>query len=625
MRGQFRHADSRSVTDALSLHDVLRRSPNPLRGEAPVQRSARPLRILFLVSAHNSLSQRAQIALTELGHTVEVAVVETGEAMEAAVARHRPELIVCPILKKIIPESIYSKHRCLIVHPGPVGDRGPSSLDWSIELGMGEWGVTVLEATGEVDGGDIWGTRNFRMREAGKSSIYRHEVRRGAIAALLDAMAAIENGDSPRRLDYADPTVTGRPRPLIRQPEREIDWTADSTETVVRRIRAAEGHPGVLDVIGGAEFHLFGVHRERGLRGHAGEIIATRNGGICRATIDGAVWITHLKRPDHFKLPATRALELAGVEIDAPEIDVPVHAPIPDGYTWREIEYHEQAGVGYLQFDFYNGAMSTAQCRRLLEAYRYAKSRRTKVIVLAGGSDFFSNGIHLNVIEAAQDQGEESWWNLHAIDDVVREIVETDSHITISALAGDAAAGGVPFAMAADHVVAREDVVLNPYYQHMGGLYGSEYFTYLMPRRIGVELTAELTSAPFTAIGTRRAVEIGMLDAAFGHDAESFYAQVCGLAERLARHDDHASWLDTKRRRRAQDEQTKPLSVYRTEELARSHECFFGEDRSYHEARSRFVYKTGAPCKVTPPVVEQDAMALLRSAVSADNRGVSVV
>ena len=43
--------------------------------------------------------------------------------------------------------------------------------------------------------------------------------------------------------------------------------------------------------------------------------------------------------PDHFKLPATRALALAGVALDVPEIDVPVHAPIPDGHTWREISY----------------------------------------------------------------------------------------------------------------------------------------------------------------------------------------------------------------------------------------------------------------------------------------------
>ncbi len=295
---------------------------------------------------------------------------------------------------------------------------------------------------------------------------------------------------------------------------------------------------------------------------------------------------------------------------------VALHAPIPAGTTYREISYEERAGVGYLNFNFYNGAMSTEQCRRLREAYLYARSRsQTKVIVLAGGADFFSNGIHLNVIEAAEDQGEESWYNLHAIDDVVREIVETDSHLVISALSGDAAAGGVPFAIAADQVMAREDVVLNPYYQHMGGLYGSEYWTYLLPRRIGHELTRELTEAPFDPIGTRRAVEIGLIDAAFGETAAAFRKQVRGLAERLARHPDLGHWLEEKRRRRARDEQLKPLSTYRTEELAKSHECFFGADRSYHEARRRFVYKTGAPCAVPVPAIRTAAEALPLRAV----------
>ena len=105
----------------------------------------------------------------------------------------------------------------------------------------------------------------------------------------------------------------------------------------MRRIRAAEGHPGVLDSIGGEPFHLFGVHREDALRGRPGEIVATRHGAVCRATVDGAVWITHLKAPDGFKLPATRALELAGVEVGAPERG-----------TWREISYEERDGVGYL-------------------------------------------------------------------------------------------------------------------------------------------------------------------------------------------------------------------------------------------------------------------------------------
>jgi putative two-component system protein, hydrogenase maturation factor HypX/HoxX len=591
-----------------NFRDVLRRSPSSLRGELAPVVAEKPLRILFVTSAHNSLSQRAYIALTEMGHQVTVQVVDSPEIIEAAVNAHEPDLVVCPMLKQFIPETVWQNYTCLVVHPGPHGDRGPSSLDWAIELGFDEWGVTVLEAVEEADAGDIWETRKFKMRPVGKSSIYRHEVRRAAVEMLVFAVHNFARGDfKPLPLNYEDPNVTGRLRPLIRQADRAIDWRSDSTASVVRKIRAAEGHPGVLDTIAGKEFHLFNVYVERGLRGRPGDIIATRNGAICRATVDGAVWITHLKAKDGsaaFKLPAARALEIAGIVPDAPEVPVALHAPIPPGHTYREISYEEKAGVGYLNFDFYNGAMSTDQCRRLREAYLYARSRRTtKVIVLAGGSDFFSNGIHLNVIEAAENQGEESYYNLHAIDDIVRDILETDTHITISALSGDAAAGGVPFAVAADHVVAREDVVLNPYYQHMGGLYGSEYWTYILPRRVGEELTAELTSAPFNPIGTRRAVEIGLLDATFGDTIASFRAQVQGLAERLSRHPDVPHWLEQKRRERARDEQIKPLAAYRSEEMARSHECFFGEDRSYHIARGFFVYKTGAPCtvQVSPP------------------------
>ena len=268
---------------------------------APAPRIAGRLRILFVVSAHNSLSQRALVELTELGHDVTVEVVDSSAAVEAAAGRHQPELIVCPMLKTFIPETVWRRYRCLVVHPGPRGDRGPSSLDWAIELGMDEWGVTVLEASDVIDGGDVWATRTFRMREAGKSTLYRHEVRRAAIDAVVEAVTAIATGRrAGEPLDPEDSRVTGRLRPVMRQPDRAIDWSADSTATVVRRIRAAEGHPGVLDTLAGDEFHLFGVHPEDALRGVPGELLAQRHGAICRATVDGAVWITHLKRPGHY-------------------------------------------------------------------------------------------------------------------------------------------------------------------------------------------------------------------------------------------------------------------------------------------------------------------------------------
>jgi putative two-component system protein, hydrogenase maturation factor HypX/HoxX len=561
--------------------------------------SGRSLRILFLVSAHNGLSQCSWLALTELGHEVEVAVVDSGAAMEAAVRDHDPELIVCPFLKTMIPETVWRHHRCLIVHPGPLGDRGPSSLDWAIELGATEWGVTVLEANGEFDAGDPVATRGFRMRQAGKASLYRHEVRHAAIEALLEAVAQIANGRRSNAHRPPSTPATGCARPLMRQSDRAINWQTERADEVIRKIRAAEGHPGVLDTIDGCEFHLFGVHRERTLRGTPGEVVAQRHGAICRATVDGAVWITQLKQRDapaqpHFKLPAARALERAGIAPRAPEIDVSLDDRAPEDHTYRDIAYAEHAGVGYLRFDFYNGAMSTEHCRRLRDAYAYARMRDTKVIVLLGGDDCFSNGIHLGVIEAADDPGAESWRNLVAIDDLVRDIVETDSHLVITALAGDAAAGGVPLAIAADYVLACERIALNPYYGHMGGLYGSEYWTYLLPRRVGGPTTARLVEPPFDPIGTREAARIGLLDAVLGPGLHAFRDQTRRLAQRVANDGLHPARLEYKRRRRAGDERVKPLEAYRAEELARCHECFFGRDGSYHEARRRFIYKVPA-------------------------------
>src|SRR4051812_23639610 len=189
---------------------------NPARAYAPaVPLAAHPLRILFLASAHNSLSQRALVALTELGHRVRVEVVDSGAAIEAAVARHAADVIVCPMLKTIIPDSVWTRHRCLVVHPGPPGDRGPSSLDWAIELGAPEWGVTVLEANAELDGGTVWASRTFPTREAGKSSLYRHEVRRAAIEAVVEAVA---RGAPRRGAPPPGPPPSLRPPPPPKRP-----------------------------------------------------------------------------------------------------------------------------------------------------------------------------------------------------------------------------------------------------------------------------------------------------------------------------------------------------------------------------------------------------------------------
>ena len=187
------------------------------------------MRVLFLVSAHNSLSQRAGIALTDLGHAVAVAVVDSAPAMEAAVAEHEPELIVCPFLKKLIPASIWSQHRCLVVHPGPPGDRGPSALDWAIELGADEWGVTVLEANAEADGGAVWATRTFRRARSARAACTATRS-----AARRSTRSSRRSASSPTATPAPEPRTRRSPasaRPLMTQAVRAIDWQRDSTDT----------------------------------------------------------------------------------------------------------------------------------------------------------------------------------------------------------------------------------------------------------------------------------------------------------------------------------------------------------------------------------------------------------
>lgn len=146
------------------------------------------MHILLLASAFNSLTQRVHAELRDRGHTVAVELALPGSPLRDVVRRHAPQLIVAPMLKAVIPEEVWTAHTCLIVHPGPVGDRGPSSLDWAIHEGADQWGVTVLQADEEMDAGDVWASVPCRVPPVSKSELYRGEIADAAVEAVLLAV-----------------------------------------------------------------------------------------------------------------------------------------------------------------------------------------------------------------------------------------------------------------------------------------------------------------------------------------------------------------------------------------------------------------------------------------------------
>ena len=574
------------------------------------------MRILFLVDSFNSLTQRLYAELSSDGHELSLELDIHERVTLEAIDLFQPDLILAPFLKRAIPTSVWQSHICLIVHPGPPGDRGPSALDWAILRGVPTWGVTVLQADARLDAGPIWASAVFPMRAAPKSSLYRNEVTEGAVIAVRAALVRIAAGASPPS-DEGCASLQGW-QPVLRQRERAIDWSRDDTTTVLRKIHCGDGFPGVEDVLLNRRFRLFDAHPEGRLTGAPGTLIARRNDAICRATRDAAVWIGQLQPADalhrSFKRPAVLALG-APAEVLPQSEDDPTDETTHPGI--REIRYEERGAVAYLHFNFYNGALSTAQCERLLSAYKQARRRPTRVIVLMGGPDFWCNGMHLHCIDAAASPADASWANINAIDDLARHILTTDTHLTIAALRGNAAAGGVFLALAADSVLARSGVVLNPHYRSMGNLYGSEYWTYLLPRRVGAE-QARAIMARRLPLGAPEAAVLGLIDANAGPDEVSFRALVDTHAAGLAEGDRFTRALAEKRTRRARDEHVRALADYRADELERMRMNFYGFDPSYHIARHRFVHRT--PHAWTPLHLAQHrriGFAVRRETVSA--------
>lgn len=76
-----------------------------------------------------------------------------------------------------------------------------------------------------------------------------------------------------------------------------------------------------------------------------------------------------------------------------------------------------------------------AESPAAFRAPQVSERRDIKTIVLLGGRGSFSNGIHLNVIQAAKDPSRESWNNINAINEVVQAIrMPRHKQIMISAL-----------------------------------------------------------------------------------------------------------------------------------------------------------------------------------------------
>jgi len=121
------------------------------------------------------------------------------------------------------------------------------------------------------------------------------------------------------------------------------------------------------------------------------------------------------------------------------------------------------------------------------------------------------------------------------------------------------------------------------------GLFGSEYWTYTLPKRIGYDKALELIEN-CRILSTQEAKHIGLIDVTLPDYFAAFDTKVKTMAEALAQHKNYDKILKSKIQRRNQDEFLKPLQYYREEEQRRMKEEFFESEALYHLIRKQLVY-----------------------------------
>ena len=130
------------------------------------------------------------------------------------------------------------------------------------------------------------------------------------------------------------------------------------------------------------------------------------------------------------------------------------------------------------------------------------------------------------------------------------------------------------------------------------GLHGSEYWTYSLPRRVGLEEATRLTESCLP-VSSASAARSGLIDRVIPGHVADYRAQLMNLAHELAWSPHYPLRLAAKAQALSAAAKARPLSAYRHAELAAMRRNFCDPGESYAQLRRAFVYKK--PPLRTPP------------------------
>jgi putative two-component system protein, hydrogenase maturation factor HypX/HoxX len=528
--------------------------------------SSRLQRVLLLSNAFGGATMAAYCWLRDRGIQTAFQPADSAASMVAADLRYGPDLLFAPTLTARVPAELLG--RVVINHPGRIGDRGASSIDWGRYRREPFGGTTLLLAADGWDTGDVVYTATYPYPDepATKSWIYSNLNR----AAMLRGLERV-TGATPvaQPLDYQHCDVLGTWNDPMRHSDCAVDWSMPAEE-IVWRAAARDGAPGVLTDLLGQSVRLYDVHLAGPSPADEGQVVGwVADAAIRVATgpragngLRESVWIGYVKQapgPDGqpaFKQPGAWWLRDA-LGYLPPRTADPDLCP---GY--RPITVQRQGSVAVITASAYNGAWSTRFCHSVAVTIDAAARRPEidQIVLRGGGTGPFGNGIHLNHIYGASRRGgvegagtsalrREAQANIRAINEVALALFRArrSGRSVIVVLDGDAGAGGAFLSLCADLVVAVPGRTFNYHYQGMGGLTGSEFHTLTLPFRVMDESARTRLLTDCLPLSAHQAHRQGLVDylspeGIGGPDLGAWILEFAARHRRLAAQDDLRHW-----------------------------------------------------------------------------------
>lgn len=226
----------------------------------------------------------------------------------------KPDLIAMAFVTLFMPNTIVklAPLGTINFHPSLLPlHRGISALPWTILSGDKIAGLSVYYVDDGMDTGDIIIQKETPVNDLDFKTLYFENIFPLGVDAMVEAINKISNKTAPR-IKQDDSKATYEP-PLRRE-HLLIDWD-DSTEMILRKIRA--GNPGIggVSMFGEREVRIFTAEKqENNQNAKNGEIISVKN-GIEVKTSDGSILIDSICSLGEKKIKSVEYAKLNNIKI----------------------------------------------------------------------------------------------------------------------------------------------------------------------------------------------------------------------------------------------------------------------------------------------------------------------